>query len=165
MKILVISDTHIPVTADQLPETILSALKNCDLCVHAGDFIDYSVFKELTSRVETIGVCGNMDNVSVRKQLPEKQIITAEDVRLGLIHGRGAPDNLPLYVRDRFDEEWDDLDGVIFGHSHKPFNKTIEGKLFFNPGSAMDKVFADYNSYGILDIHGHKINAEIIKIS
>jgi predicted phosphodiesterase len=42
-------------------------------------------------------------------------------------------------------------------------NEKIGKILFFNPGSATDKVFAPYNSYGIIEVND-KIDAKIIKI-
>ena len=163
MRVLVVSDTHIPVLAENIPLCVIAEAKRCQLCLHAGDFIDYSVFEILSSFVETIGVCGNMDGLSIRKKLPGKRIIAVEDVQIGLTHGRGAPGFVLLHVRHLFEDEWNKIDIFIFGHSHQAMNKRIEGKLFFNPGSATDTVFAPYNSYGIIDVEGKKITSEIVK--
>jgi len=57
----------------------------------------------------------------------------------------------------------DKVDLIIFGHSHCGLNEKKGGILFFNPGSATDKVFAPYNSYGIIEIND-KIKATIIRI-
>ena len=43
-----------------------------------------------------------------------------------------------------------DIDIYIFGHTHTPYNKIHNGKVFFNPGSPTDKFFAKSNNYGIL---------------
>jgi len=164
MRILVLSDTHIPVNAEHIPEPVLAEAKNCELCIHAGDFIDYSVYETLSSLVRTIGVCGNMDNDSIRRKLPGKKIITVEDIKIGITHGRGAPDTLVNYVQNLFAGEWDDLDMIIFGHSHQALDKTINGKHFFNPGSCTDTMFAPFNSYGILEINKKEIHSKIIRL-
>ena len=52
---------------------------------------------------------------------------------------------------------------LVFGHSHQPMNEIKDGILHFNPGSPTDKIFAPFNSYGILEIND-KINGKIIKI-
>ena len=61
-------------------------------------------------------------------------------------------------------KEFKQVDVIIFGHSHIPCNERIDGVLFFNPGSPTDKIFAPYNSYGMIEITGKNINARIIKI-
>ena len=50
---------------------------------------------------------------------------------------------------------------------HQLANKVYvvkDGVLFFNPGSPTDKVFAAYNSYGILEINDKKVEGKIVKI-
>ena len=55
------------------------------------------------------------------------------------------------------------MDVIVFGHSHSPVNELRDGILFFNPGSPTDKIFAKYNSYGILTIN-KEIKGEIIRL-
>ena len=55
-------------------------------------------------------------------------------------------------------------DIIIFGHSHAPVNEVKDGILFFNPGSATDSMFPENASFGIIEIEGDDIRAEIIKI-
>ena len=40
----------------------------------------------------------------------------------------------------------------------------IDGKIYFNPGSPTDRVFAPYNSYGIIEIKDGKLKRRIVKI-
>jgi len=164
MKVLVVSDTHIPVAASKLPSVIEKEAKTSDCCLHAGDFIDYSVFEKLSAWTKTYGVCGNMDNDTVREQLPQKQIIKLEKINLGLIHGGGSPHNLISYVNKEFSRRFDEIDIFIFGHSHYPLDKEINGKIYFNPGSSTDKILAPYRSYGILDINDSQIKRRIVKV-
>jgi hypothetical protein len=51
----------------------------------------------------------------------------------------------------------------VFGHTHYPVNRKIDGVYFFNPGSAVDKRFAKSRSIGILEI-GTDIAGRIIPI-
>jgi len=37
-------------------------------------------------------------------------------------------------------------------------------KIYFNPGSPTDTIFAPYQSYGILEINGKEIKRSIVKI-
>lgn len=164
MRILVISDTHIPVTADNLPSIIEEEAKNSDCCLHCGDFIDYSVFKTLSGWTKTYGVYGNMDDVFVKKNLPDKLILKFEGITLALAHGEGHPDKIIDFLNKKFLQEMQYIDIFVFGHSHSVVNLKINGKIYFNPGSLTDKVFALYNSYGILEISKKNIKRRIIKI-
>ncbi|OQX81498.1 MAG: hypothetical protein B6D56_02150 [Candidatus Omnitrophica bacterium 4484_70.1] len=164
MKILVISDTHIPVVTNKLPYQIIQETKKAQLCLHAGDFISYKVFEELSSHVKVVGVRGNMDTEEVKKKLPEKEIIEVEGIRIGLIHGRGAPSSLISYIEEKFYEEIKTLNIIVFGHSHNPMIRKINNRIYFNPGSPTDKFFAPYNSYGILNIERGNIEPQIIRI-
>ncbi|MEA3305624.1 MAG: metallophosphoesterase family protein [Candidatus Omnitrophota bacterium] len=161
MKIGVLSDTHIPRTTSKLPDEIYGAFKDVDLILHAGDFTEFPVLDELKKLAKTEAVCGNMDSHGIQKALPAKRIIKAGKFVIGLIHGYGAPSTLMDTVKDEFSGEHADV--IIFGHSHLPVNEIKNGILFFNPGSPTDKIFAKYNSYGILMIN-NGIKGEIIKI-
>lgn len=160
MKIGVISDTHIPNAARELPRSIYEHFKGVDLIVHAGDFVDLKVLEDLKSiQSRVIAVHGNMDPQEVRKCLPAKQVIEIDGFHLGLIHGSGAPSGLVDAVK----REFEDVDVIVFGHSHSPLNEVKDGVLFFNPGSPTDKVFAPCNSVGILYVD-KKIRGEIIRL-
>ncbi len=164
MRILVISDTHIPVCAHKLPSIIEEEAKRSDCCLHAGDFITLDTLETLNSWTKTYGVHGNMDDAAIVEELPLKQVLKFDDITLGLIHGRGTPNNLLNYIQSEFYQEFDDVDIFVFGHSHHSLNKEIEGKIYFNPGSPTDQIFTPYRSYGILDINGKDIKREVITI-
>lgn len=161
MKILVLADTHVPFTAKDLPKVIYEEADDVDLILHAGDIVEYGVIERLEEFAEVKAVCGNMDDLVSRQALPKKEIITAGRFKIGLTHGEGAPDKIEDYCLKAFSKN--KVDAIVFGHSHLPMNKFIDGILLFNPGSPTDKVFAPYNSYGILNIND-KITAEIKRI-
>jgi len=164
MKALIVSDTHIPVTATKLPAVVETEAKTADCCLHCGDFIVYPVFESLNALTKTFGVCGNMDDDQVQEKLPHKQIIQLEEITVGLIHGGGTPQYIVEYLNREFAKEYDQIDIFIFGHSHKPTDDVIDGKIYFNPGSCTDKMFAPYRSYGILEINGNDLKRRIVKI-
>ena len=160
MKILVLSDTHIPRTAQDLPQAVYDRIPDVDMILHAGDFVEKEVLDKLSALRETKAVYGNMDSAQLRAVLNPKEIVEVEGCRIGLIHGYGATANIVDTVR----KEFTDVDAVVFGHSHNAVNVTKSGVLFFNPGSPTDTIFAPFNSYGILEVSGKKITAELIKI-
>jgi len=160
MKIGVISDTHIPERAPEIPQEICSAFKDVDLILHAGDIVTIDVLESLRKISTVKAVCGNMDPHEIRNQLKEKEIIEAGKFKIGLIHGKGHPDKMLSYLKSSFDKK---LDVIVFGHSHAPFNEKRDGILFFNPGSPTDTIFAPYRSYGIIEINDN-INAKIVRL-
>ena len=160
MKIGIIADTHIPHVAPRLPSEIYDAFKGMDLILHAGDLTELSVLEELRKSADAQAVYGNMDEPEVRKLLPAKRIINVGRFTIGLTHGYGPPFNLINTVKREFSQK---VDVIVFGHSHSPVNKVRDGILFFNPGSPTDKIFARYNSYGILTI-GDKIKGKIVRL-
>ncbi|MBU2541189.1 MAG: YfcE family phosphodiesterase [Candidatus Omnitrophica bacterium] len=162
MKVVVISDTHIPERAEQLPTSFLEKAKDADLILHAGDLADISVLSELKKISKVVAVWGNMDSPEVKKTLKEKEIIKIEDISIGLMHGRGHPNYLIKFLTEQFRS--DAVDIIIFGHSHKPMNKEIDDILFFNPGSLTDDFFSDYASFGVIEIKTGKYKAKIEKL-
>jgi len=162
MKIGVISDTHITNNGKEIPQEILEAFKNVDIVIHCGDLVDIDILKQLKKYCpDTRAVFGNMDSDESRKKLPEKLIFQEGKFKIGVMHGYGHPANLIEVLKKEFRAEKPDL--IIFGHSHNPICEKIDGTIFFNPGSPTDKIFAPYNSYGIIEI-GDKIDGKIIKL-
>lgn len=162
MKIVVLSDTHIPESAKDLPDEIYKDIKSADLLLHAGDIASVAFFNKLKSVSTWIeAVCGNMDEPALRKMLARKKIVKAGKRSIGLIHGWGSPFGLMDIARKEFQEEKPDI--IVFGHSHQPLCLKKDGIIFFNPGSPTDKVFTSSNSYGIIMIDDH-INAKIIRL-
>jgi len=151
MKIGVISDTH-ATSFDQLPDQILRTLAEVDLIIHAGDFVARDVLDGLKRLGEVKAVAGNMDSEEVKRILPEKEILIIEGKRVGIIHGWGSP----YGIDDRVGGMFDDVDIIVYGHSHYSQNEMKKGILFFNPGQAK-------NSFGILTI-GQEVSGEIINL-
>lgn len=162
MKIIVIADTHIPASAPEMPQKLFEYLKSCDMIIHAGDLIDVEVINKLTGLAQMKAVWGNMDTADVKKALPETLIFKADGKTVGVTHGSGSPENTLEKVKETFKGK--KLDIVVFGHTHVPFNRTIEGTLYFNPGSVCDKIFAPYRSFGVIEITGNSVKAEIIRV-
>lgn len=160
MKILVISDTHIPRTAHDLPQAVYDEVKDADMIFHAGDLVEKELLDKLQALRKTVAVYGNMDSMKLRDLLKEKEIVDADGCKIGIIHGYGAPMNILDTVR----KEFKGVNAIVFGHSHKPVNEVRDGVLFFNPGSPTDTVFAPYRSYGILETKKGEVKGRIIKL-
>jgi len=168
MRIGILSDTHIPFAATDIPRAIYEDFKDVELILHAGDLVEESILQRLKKLYKTVAVCGNMDSPALKKSLPQKEIIKVGKVAIGLIHGEGAPNGLRDFASSAFKGEH--LNAVVFGHSHFPFSEVHNGVLYFNPGSPTDRIFAPYNSYGIFELDpacakgSCKIEAKVIRL-
>lgn len=160
MKILVLSDTHIPRVAQDLPRKVYEEASGCDLILHAGDFVEKDLLDRLKKLKTVQAVYGNMDNAELRRILKDKEIVQAGAFRIGLIHGYGAPKDLTETVRKEFQK----VDAIVFGHSHTAINTVIDGVLLFNPGSPTDNIFASTNSYGVLEVNDDGIAGKIVTL-
>ena len=158
MKIGVLSDTHLKTIPQHLGEAIEHRFKDADMVLHAGDVVESRVLDYFADR-DVKAVAGNMDSYHLKELNPVKRIIPIEGFKVGLIHGWGSP----VGIEDRIRSEFDDIDILVYGHTHNATFHTKDGVLFFNPGSPTCKRFASNNSIGILEI-GERINPRIITI-
>lgn len=160
MRILIISDTHTD-SIKKLPKIILEEAKNSDCVIHAGDIVGLGLIKEL-ERINPIvyAVKGNMDPFYPGRELPAKRILEFDGIRLGIIHGSGSPDGL----ENRISYEFNDVDIIVYGHSHRPLWAKVDKLWFLNPGSATNNRYDPQNSYAILIIENGKFDAKIYRI-
>jgi len=158
MRVAVVSDTH----SKKLPPQLVADLKKSDLIIHVGDFCTPEDYALLAGLQKIEAVCGNMDLPQMSKQLPRKRVFKCEGLNIGLFHGEGAPRLLLDRVKAEFAK--DNVDVVVFGHSHHPLNEQIGKVLYFNPGSPTDTIYAPYRSYGILEINDKTVVGKIIRL-
>ena len=149
MRIAVLSDTHIH-SLEEIPQKIIESFSTVDFIIHAGDFTTIEVLNGLKQLGEVKAVQGNMDSDEIINILPPKDVIELGDKRIGITHGWGSPWRIEHRVRKLFDQ----VDIIIYGHSHQAQNRVIDNTLFFNPGRAA-------NSFGILIIE-EDVRGEIL---
>ena len=101
-----------------------------------------------------------MDRKGESGRLPRKQIVDVADLKIGLIHGWGAP----FGIGERVFREFSDVHAIVYGHTHKPECRWKNGILLFNPGAFSGTLFLKRNrSVGILTVGDH-LSAEHIAI-
>lgn len=131
------SDTHLPKRAKRLPDRLLAELPCADVVIHAGDWVDEATLDLLeTGSRRLIGVYGNNDGPGLRVRLPEVAYADLGGLRFGVVHETGAAQGREARCAARFP----DLDVLVFGHSHIPWDTTApSGLRLLNPGSPTDR--------------------------
>ncbi|MBE1501972.1 putative phosphoesterase [Amycolatopsis lexingtonensis] len=137
MRLLLISDTHLPARARELPAQVWDEVAAADVVVHAGDWVEVALLDELEARSERlIGVYGNNDGADLRARLPEIARADLGGVRFAVIHETGSKQGR----EQRCAAQFPDTDVLVFGHSHIPWDTVApSGLRLLNPGSPTDR--------------------------
>ena len=141
MRLVLTSDTHLPLRARDLPEQLWAAVDAADVVVHAGDWVDVPLLDALEARAaRLVGVYGNNDGPPLRARLPEVARVELGGVRFAVIHETGAATGRERRCAAAFP----DVDVLVFGHSHIPWDTTAtraDGSVLrlLNPGSPTDR--------------------------
>ncbi|MCX2927063.1 metallophosphoesterase family protein [Streptomyces sp. NEAU-W12] len=145
MRLLLVSDTHVPARARRLPSEVLDETERADVVIHAGDWIDTPTLDLLETRARRlIGVSGNNDGPELRERLPEVARAELGGLRFGVVHETGPARGREARCAERFP----DLDVLVFGHSHIPWDTGAPGGLrLLNPGSPTDRRRQPYCTY------------------
>ena len=136
-RLLLLADTHVPKRARDLPAQVWQAVEEADVVIHAGDWVGVRLLDELEARSARLVACwGNNDHGALRERLPEVARVEVEGVRLGVVHETGQAAGR----EERMSGSYADLDVLVFGHSHIPWDTvTPTGLRLLNPGSPTDR--------------------------
>ncbi len=163
MRVVVLSDTHIPDFARELPAGLVPALRRADLILHAGDVSRAVVLQELSSYAPVHAAMGNNDGPDVEAWGAREEVrVELEGWRVAMLHDSGPRDGRELRMRRRFP----DAHLVVFGHSHIPLDAvTADGLHLFNPGSPTWKRRQPAPTYGVMRITPAGIRSRIVPVS
>ena len=137
VHLLLISDTHVPKRARDLPQRVWDEVDVADVVLHAGDWVEVGLLDVLQRRAARLVACwGNNDGPELRARLPERADVTLGGVRFTVTHETGASAG-----RDaRMARLYSDTEVLVFGHSHIPWDSTAStGLRLLNPGSPTDR--------------------------
>lgn len=146
----IISDTH-----SLLRPEATRALADCELILHAGDIGKPEVIRQLEQQATVIAIRGNVDTGPWAEACPDTQNLTVNGLRIHMVHR----------LQDLVLPESDPPDVVVYGHSHKPFQETRDGVLYFNPGSAGPRRFTLPVTVGRLSVLDNRVAGKIEELN
>ncbi len=125
MKLLITSDVH---SDYEMLLKVINEHKDVDYHLNAGDMcLDPKVWE----RHHIVSVKGNNDFGS---ELPYMRVLDFEGVRILLTHGHIEHVKFGI-ERIKLKAKVNDVQIVIFGHTHDRYLMSEEGILFINPGA------------------------------
>jgi len=158
-----ISDTHIPARAREIPKRVFEIFEKVDYIVHAGDLVDLSVIDKLEQLAPVLAVYGNMDGPEIRGKLPKMNSVKVFDWKIGVMHDPGT-----LFGIGKMREiaKQNGFNVLVYGHTHHPSIKWEGEILFINPGSPTNPLppFIAKPTVALLKIMKDKIYPEIVTL-
>ena len=153
MQIGVISDTH-----NFLDPKVRDLFKGVDHILHAGDIGQPWILTQLEELAPVTAVIGNTDTPM---QARETEVCELAGRKFMVSH-IVDPDALTEPLRKRISLVQPDV--VVFGHTHKPFQRQIGRTLFLNPGYAGKPRFAMPRTVAILHCGGNDLTPEFLPL-
>lgn len=157
MKIGIISDTHGNI---KNIDKALQYLSKCDLIIHAGDCIDDAEYIHYATDLDVKSVKGNCDLFNSDGDY--ELTFSIKNKNFFVCHGHNYNVKASINSLYRFAKN-NNIDFVVFGHTHIPIYKTIDNITFINPGSLSYPRGGNDKSFGILKIDNN-ISYQQIKI-
>ncbi|MGX4598273.1 metallophosphoesterase family protein [Faecalimicrobium sp. JNUCC 81] len=127
MIIGLISDTH-----GLLREEVINNLKGCNLILHSGDIGKLDIIENLNKIAKTEAILGNIDKNIDNKTILNEKIIEVMGKCIYLVHDIN---------KVSIDLKKENIDIVVYGHSHKSNIYDKDNILYINPGSVGPKRF------------------------
>ena len=162
-RILIIGDTHIT-NIRELSEVIIEAINQADWVIHTGDYARKELIDDLKeSKGDKFqGVYGNADPLNVRETVPAKVIIKIQGKKIAITHpatGGSSSITKSKVISEFLGEE---LDVIIYGHTHEAFIEKYKEILLINPGRGYIERYSSNpsGSFIILEID-KELTAEI----
>lgn len=160
---VLLSDTHLPKRAKDLPAGLWDDIDAADLVVHAGDWVDLATLDTVAGRSRWfVGVRGNNDGPEFDDRLPLEARFTVEDLRFAAVHETGAATGRERRAAAAFP----DVDVLVFGHSHIPWDSVADtGLRLLNPGSPTDRRRQPDHTWMRGTVDGSDLTVELVRLS
>lgn len=129
-----------------------------DLILHTGDTGALAQLRVLEEVAPVAAVRGNADPVETLDALPDRVLIHAGTQTILLLHGHQGKTAVTTARRAASDE----IDLVVFGHSHQPLIDREGETLLFNPGSPTERRWNPHFGVGLITLTDERIAPDLI---
>ena len=146
-RIGVISDTH-----GLLRTQVRDILETCEVILHGGDINHLEILDELEKIAPVYAVRGNNDK-EWAEHLPETLSFELYGIKLFMIHNKRY---LPEKLEDR--------NLILYGHSHKYYERREGGRIWLNPGSCGPRRFGQPVTMAVIEVEEGGTVCQIEKI-
>ena len=147
MKLAILSDTH-----NLLRPQVLEQIRGADAILHGGDISSQAIVEQLQAIAPLYVVRGNNDK-EWAEHIPHDLRVTLDGVRFYMVHKKA---DIPKDLQD--------VDVVIYGHSHKYAQEEKNGVLYLNPGSCGPRRFHQEITLAKMELADGKMSVEKILI-
>jgi putative phosphoesterase len=104
------------------------------------------VLEELRALGPVEAVHGNVDEPALRQALPERLVVDAQGLRIGLVHDGG-----PAAGRDeRLLARFPGCGLIVYGHTHRPRVDRVRESWIVNPGSPTERRLASAHTMAVV---------------
>ncbi len=160
MDIALVSDSHIPSRAQQIPDPFRDRIEQADHVIHAGDFDSKAALADTRdSAPELTAVSGNMDP---RVGLPAVATVELGGVEFVVTHGTGPSRGYEQRVADAVHENASTDDAVgVAGHTHEVLDTRHDGVRLLNPGSVTGAAPAARTTMLTATVSGGSLDLEL----
>jgi uncharacterized protein len=148
-RVGIVADTH-----GLVRESVLHALGNVDLILHAGDVGHSRVLDQLRQCAPVVAIRGNVDPEIL--SLPATEVVSVRGRLVYLLHSLADLDLNPVVAG---------FSMVISGHSHKPLIRSKEGVWYVNPGSIGPRRFKLPISLALADFGAEQIAVKLEELA
>ena len=131
-----VSDTHVPTRAGEIPEWVRERVRAADHTVHAGDFDSADALAEVRELAggDLTAVAGNVDPPDL--DLPSVATVEFEGATFVVTHGSGGRRGYEERIVDVVRDEAGPGAVGVSGHTHEALDSVVAGVRLLNPGSA-----------------------------
>ncbi|MDQ2652145.1 MAG: metallophosphatase family protein [Chloroflexota bacterium] len=157
----VLGDTHLlrgDVQSRLAPVLDLFRRATVDLILHTGDTGVLALLRVLEEIAPVAAVRGNADPIETLDALPDRVLIHVGTRTVLLLHGHLGKTALSTARRAANDE----IDLLVFGHSHQPLIDREGRTILFNPGSPTERRWNPHFGIGLITVTDERIAPDLI---
>lgn len=156
----ILSDTHLARLTPEFEDRVAVCFQGASVILHAGDLTEPAILKAFAGR-EVHAVHGNMCSRASQGLLPTKKTICLGPYTIGLIHRVGDSYDF----EERLLDEFEPVDCIVYGHTHRPVCHQSGGVLFINPGSFVaTSRYGQPGTYATLEMGADSLQATIHEV-